>query len=137
MQLSTSEVIAGGIVAIEGVLSFLSGVLPKASEEETFVNNVLNLIHGAGFNSDKVVLPKNKQSKADIENLISGIVSSNLLSDTINEVIPIVDKIMENNKPLTKTAELNTITPVVPPSASINPAPPPVPNTTLAPGQHP
>ena len=124
MQLSTPEVIGGAIVAIEGVLSFLSGILPKASEEETFVNNVLNLIHGAGFNSDKVVLPKKKQSKVDI---------ANLLTDIVSDVVPMVEKILEDKD---NTAEQSiTTTPVSPPSASINPMPP-VHTATLAPMPH-
>jgi hypothetical protein len=71
MQLTTPEIVALGIGAIEGVLSFLSAVLPKPTEEESIVNNILNLIHGAGFNSYKIVKPKSKKAEDSINSLIS------------------------------------------------------------------
>lgn len=88
MQLTTPEIIGLAVVAIEGVLSFLSAVLPRASEEESIVNNILNLIHGAGFNSDKIVKPANKKAQESVNSLVTfadeGLKIIKSLADSVN-----------------------------------------------------
>ena len=111
-QLTTPETIAAAIGALAGVLSFLSAVLPKASEEETIVNNILNLIHGAGFNSGKIVLPKSQAAISD-ENkaLISVLNSATTLLKEIENPATVDKFVMPSASPT-----------VPPPSATVNPA---------------
>ena len=78
MQLTTPETVGLAVIAIEGVLSFFSAILPKSSEEETIANNILNLIHGAGFNSSKITQPVSKAEQAKTQQL------SNLINDSID-----------------------------------------------------
>ena len=92
MQLTTPEIIGLAVVAIEGILSLLSAVLPKASEEESIVNNILNLIHGVGFNSDKIVKPANKKAQESVNSLVTfadeGLKIIKSLADSVNNNMP-------------------------------------------------
>ncbi|MHB8569659.1 MAG: hypothetical protein ACYC97_05605 [Metallibacterium sp.] len=115
-QLTTPEMIAGGIGALAGVLSFLSAVLPKASEEETIINNILNLIHGAGFNSGKIVQPKT-QAEQDFQNSALTLIS---------EAVSAIKSTTATNTPSNTTpiVPVSNIPPNTPASTSVNPATP-------------
>lgn len=52
--MTNTDIIILAIPAAEGVLSFLSAVLPKASKEENIVNSLLDFIHTIGLNFTKV-----------------------------------------------------------------------------------
>jgi len=122
-QLTTPEIIVGAVVAIEGVLSFLSAVLPKASGEETIVNDILNLIHGAGFNSGKIVQPKSKTDLALNDKALSILESaSTLLKDLETPASSATpsDFAMADKTPITPIAP----TPNTPPNYSVNLATP-------------
>lgn len=90
MQLTTPETIGLAVIAIEGVLSFFSAILPKSSEEETIANNILNLIHGAGFNSSKITQPVSKAQQAKDEQL------SNMINDSIDLLKKSTEKLVND-----------------------------------------
>ncbi len=130
MQLTTPEIIGLAVVAIEGILSLLSAVLPKASEEESIVNNILNLIHGAGFNSDKIVKSTDKRSQNALDSLVS-VISEGLKYYTNSnsmpspEIKPFTMSASNESEPETKKEEVKVepikptgVAPTVPPVAN-------------------
>lgn len=115
MQLTTPETVGLAVIAIEGVLSFFSAILPKSSEEETIANNILNLIHGAGFNSSKITQPVSKAEQAKDQYL------SNLINETMDLIKKSSDSLgdkqaftMQSPIPTVATADTSAEATVIP-----------------------